>query len=438
MPYKPTQLFSYTHPLPALTHTHSVHFASHPPFVWTTLPQMEEQQEQVAQPDHEVHKEAASPAVVPSDEDLADALEASNLDDDFDQDDQEDNDNDNDDEGNGSLEFSDEAVEDDAPEDDDFGDFDDFDDFEEGPPDESFTTEPIESSHHQQPAEPPAAAATRVPCLSETDFANSVTLQAAIAALLGGSIPMADAASFAVSDVAAGADNSDGGEGSATEDLDSVPTIAVTPSVAASAATTPAAAPTERPSYFTERSHSLWNQLALVPPQATATDWKRSSIRRLFMVSLGVPLDLDEILPQKNTKKLVLPAVRQRRRSRSRSRSRQDPASKTATNSKSANSKTGSTANTPPTPEDDNTDKLLMDWSQLAAVSDLARGGMSHTELASHINALKSAMAQAQAMQAQWETKKAGAVKDKQDFEGLIESLVAYAQRAGKGGKKKK
>ena len=38
-------------------------------------------------------------------------------------------------------------------------------------------------------------------------------------------------------------------------------------------------------------------------------NWTRSRIRRLFLVSLGVPVDLDEILPPSKQKRLVLPNI---------------------------------------------------------------------------------------------------------------------------------
>ena len=61
--------------------------------------------------------------------------------------------------------------------------------------------------------------------------------------------------------------------------------------------------------FLSERSHSLWSQL-VAPPPLQPPDWVRSRIRRLFLVSLGVPVDLDEILPASKQKKLILPSFR--------------------------------------------------------------------------------------------------------------------------------
>ena len=56
----------------------------------------------------------------------------------------------------------------------------------------------------------------------------------------------------------------------------------------------PSDAPFER--LDNERAMSLWNQLA-APVPLNPPDWKRSRVRRLFLVSLGIPVNLDEILP---------------------------------------------------------------------------------------------------------------------------------------------
>ncbi|KAI6779609.1 uncharacterized protein J7T54_008227 [Emericellopsis cladophorae] len=66
--------------------------------------------------------------------------------------------------------------------------------------------------------------------------------------------------------------------------------------------------PKESTSFTTPRSASLWSQL-IAPPPLAPPDWIRSRTRRLFLVSLGVPVDLDEILPASKQKKLVLPSL---------------------------------------------------------------------------------------------------------------------------------
>lgn len=310
--------------------------------------------------------------------------------------------------------------------DDDFGDFDDFDDFA-GPAEEDAGAPESTSNGAPAPAQP------RIPCLSETDFSNSVSLQASIAQILR---PIYSAAP----DTASASTESDT---EATYDSEADPTASRV-SVAVPSLVTPNSGdtstdgpPSAQPTYFTERSSSLWNQLAIVQPQATAsgTEWKRSAIRRLFMVSLGVPLDLDEILPQKNTKRLVLPAVRPHRssRSRSRSRSRARPDGEEGNANSGDGARKSKTNGSPGNELELDTDKNVQTWSQLSNVSELALAGMTPAELADHTAALKSAAATAAQTLALWENKKQLALKDKDDFESLIESLVEYAQRSGNG-----
>ncbi|KAK4911194.1 hypothetical protein LTR66_017380, partial [Elasticomyces elasticus] len=59
---------------------------------------------------------------------------------------------------------------------------------------------------------------------------------------------------------------------------------------------------------LTDRSLSLMTQL-VAPPPLQPPNWIRSRTRRLFLVSLGVPVDLDEILPASKQKKLILPSL---------------------------------------------------------------------------------------------------------------------------------
>ncbi|KAF5102620.1 hypothetical protein D0Z00_000330 [Geotrichum galactomycetum] len=280
--------------------------------------------------------------------------------------------------------------------DDDFGDFDDFDDFQEQenepPAEPSLTTEqPQASTDISQSSTQPVPPRPKMQCLTETDFSSSVTIQASISSILSSTISM-----------------------DPSHDDETVP---------------PAFNPGTPASYFNERSQSLWQQLALIQPQALATDWKKSTIRRLFMISLGVPLDLDEILPPtKNPKKLVLP-----------NNSKSSLASTSASaSSRAATAASALPADTKPgdkngeNPLEVNTAHNLSAWNHMAQVSELALQGMSTEELTEHITALNLAVKQATQTLTIWETKKAAAEKDKQDFESLIESLVDYAQKVGR------
>ena len=66
--------------------------------------------------------------------------------------------------------------------------------------------------------------------------------------------------------------------------------------------------PSDSPIFPSERSRSLWKQL-ITPPPLQPPNWTQSRIRRLFLISLGVPVDLDEVLPPSKQKKLILPDI---------------------------------------------------------------------------------------------------------------------------------
>uniref|UniRef100_A0A060T7T0 ARAD1D01980p n=1 Tax=Blastobotrys adeninivorans TaxID=409370 RepID=A0A060T7T0_BLAAD len=272
-------------------------------------------------------------------------------------------------------------------EDDEFGDFDDaefgeFDDFEAAP-------EPAEPT---QPG-PSVAGASEpsVMSLKEGDFTSSAQLQSAVGAILG---------SMTVQTT----DSSEHGPNIHSRgELDS-------------------SAPN---SYFSERSASLWSQLAVLSPDVRPIDWKRSAIRRLLLVSLGVPLDLDEILPRANTKRLVLPSLSKdtdKGKVPERDQSSEEKSTNTGTKEKEAESEALSKE----------TEAFLSEWGRLAKVSQEALEGMNEEELNDHIDRLKTSIEGAEKLNAQWEAKKEGAIKDKEAFEGVIESLVEYAQRLRK------
>jgi hypothetical protein len=54
---------------------------------------------------------------------------------------------------------------------------------------------------------------------------------------------------------------------------------------------------------------------------------------------------------------------------------------------------------------------------------------MTDDSLESHIESLKEAIPAAKAILESWTAKKESSLKDKEAFEGVIESLVEYAQR---------
>lgn len=185
----------------------------------------------------------------------------------------------------------------------------------------------------------------------------------------------------------------------------------------------------------TPASLSLWSQLVAAPP-LQPPNWVRSRIRRLFLVSLGVPVDLDEILPASKQKKLVLPSLQRQPDSNSRSgeggavlESRQSKSSEipAASNPNQAPSESPRRKG-PPSPPD-----LDLGAARLiCATTDAALAGFSMEELREHIERVERLTQQARETLEYWLKRKEGALGDKEAFEGVIENLVKHARRARK------
>ena len=199
--------------------------------------------------------------------------------------------------------------------------------------------------------------------------------------------------------------------------------------------TLPPALPARQNSIFpTERSLSLWSQL-VAPPPLQPPNWVRSRIRRLFLVSLGVPVDLDEILPASKQKKLILPSMHLRsrspsppsgRRQGSQGRTKHDNPSTTSVNhppqTKSKRRKG------PPSPPDLDLQATRM----LCATTVAALSNMEDSELQEHIRMLEEANVKASELLEYWLKRRDSALGDKEAFEGVIENLVKHARRVRK------
>jgi Domain of unknown function (DUF5102) len=150
---------------------------------------------------------------------------------------------------------------------------------------------------------------------------------------------------------------------------------------------------------------SLWQQLAS-PVPLTPPDWKRSRIRRLFLISLGVPVNLDEILPGSGKKKkLVLPSTQPETPS--------------------------PTLSGKPAPQAPSFDPVTA--AHKAAVSLLALGNMTPEELQEHIAMLRVLNAQASENLTYWLGRREEAQGEKESLEGVIESLVGWTERLRRG-----
>ncbi|TEA15112.1 Uncharacterized protein C8034_v002668 [Colletotrichum sidae] len=192
----------------------------------------------------------------------------------------------------------------------------------------------------------------------------------------------------------------------------------------------------ENPIFLTPRSASLWSQLVAPPPLAPP-DWIRSRIRRLFLVSLGVPVDLDEILPASKQKKLVLPSLqvtttgspRTSSDSRSVSRVRQSEANASSTSVDSQGKPTASKKRKGPplVPDLD-----LVSAKQLCMTTDEALNGMTDEELKAHVAKLQEMEGVAKQVLEYWTKKTDEKIGDREAFEGVIENLVKHARKVRK------
>ena len=187
--------------------------------------------------------------------------------------------------------------------------------------------------------------------------------------------------------------------------------------------------------FLTDRSLSLWSQL-VAPPPLQPPNWVRSRIRRLFLVSLGVPVDLDEILPASKQKKLILPSIHLRtrsqspangRRTESRVRLKQDNVSSASVDQPSGNKSSRRRKGPPSAPELD-----LQATKMLCATTHAALCNMTDDELQEHVRKLGELTAKASEVLEYWLKKRDSAVGDKEAFEGVIENLVKHARRVRK------
>ncbi|KAH7035258.1 uncharacterized protein B0I36DRAFT_360652 [Microdochium trichocladiopsis] len=201
-----------------------------------------------------------------------------------------------------------------------------------------------------------------------------------------------------------------------------------------------ASPPKENPIFFNSRSASLWSQLA-APPPLQPPDWIRSNIRRLFLVSLGVPVDLDEILPASKQKKLVLPSLhkvssngslRTSTDSRSLSRVRKTDAndSSVSVDSKGKEKLKTSSKKKKGVPESPELD--LVSAKQLCSTTEEALTGMTDDELQKHMKGLKDLETLANEVLEYWKKKTDEKLGDREAFEGVIENLVAHARKTRK------
>ncbi|KAK3617675.1 hypothetical protein LTR56_025142 [Elasticomyces elasticus] len=194
--------------------------------------------------------------------------------------------------------------------------------------------------------------------------------------------------------------------------------------------------PSKTSPFLSDRSLALWQQL-VSPPPMQPPNWTRSRIRRLFLVSLGVPVDLDEILPPSKQKRLVLPNINllaSPRPSTAVERLREGEGNDSTT---SLDSRTGAAKlkpsrragkGVPGPPEFD-----LNGAALLCRVTPEAMGGMEDEELRAFLGKLGRVVGEASGVLEYWVQRKDEGVREKEALEGVVGNLVGWVKgRRGK------
>jgi len=192
----------------------------------------------------------------------------------------------------------------------------------------------------------------------------------------------------------------------------------------------------EHPLFLTQRSASLWAQL-VAPPPLQPPNWIRSRIRRLFLVSLGVPVDLDEILPASKQKKLILPSIHlststsgSPRNSSSISRLKQSDGNGSSTSVDEAGKSRSDSKRRRGPPAAPNLD--LVSARQTCMITDEALNGLTMDELKAHVKGLEQMEGMAREVLEYWTKRTDEKLGDREAFEGVIENLVKHARKVRK------
>ncbi|XWW92108.1 hypothetical protein V2A60_000030 [Cordyceps javanica] len=199
----------------------------------------------------------------------------------------------------------------------------------------------------------------------------------------------------------------------------------------------PQTLPKDASVFINPRSASLWSQLVAPPPLAPP-DWIRSRTRRLFLVSLGVPVDLDEILPASKQKKLILPSLNLNNSSPrassdargngvSRLKQGDGNGSSTSVDSQGKPSASKTRRGLPAEPDLD-----LVAARYLCNTTDEALSGMTDEELKAHVGKLEAMQGSAKDVLEYWKKRTDEKLGDREAFEGVIENLVKHARKVRK------
>lgn len=153
-------------------------------------------------------------------------------------------------------------------------------------------------------------------------------------------------------------------------------------------------------------------------------------------MSLGVPVDLDEILPASKQKKLVLPSIHllsdRSPRGSTDSRGANGAISRIKGENGSSVSidSSGNRRNKRRKDEDNEPDFDISLALRVAGTTESKLQGMDDSELKEHVALVIRMERRGQEALEYWSKRKEGAIKEKEAFEGVIENLVKHARKS--------
>ncbi|KAG5361064.1 hypothetical protein CJU89_4169 [Yarrowia sp. B02] len=186
---------------------------------------------------------------------------------------------------------------------------------------------------------------------------------------------------------------------------------------------------------LSESASQIYALLCSVPN--SELNFLKSFTRRLLLKDVGVPLDLDELLPRKEKQHFV---IRRSRRSLDKASKSRDSTDKPPSDSRAATpTPTATDSSRAQTPVTVDTELKLDSWLRLVEIRPEQRERMEPAELEDLVKQFKAANIEAKLLLKQWEDKLALGYKNKEAFEAVVENMVGFAQkqRLKKGGKKK-
>ena len=167
----------------------------------------------------------------------------------------------------------------------------------------------------------------------------------------------------------------------------------------------------------------------------------------MFLVSIGVPLDLDEILPASKQKKLILPSFEYPGKSpRPSTDGRPNAAQLKMKQRNDSNSSLASTESAQREKRERRERRAVVasrgpapppEWDMSAATvlgntTNEALEGMSDVEVKAHMERLHDVQRQGREVLRYWEERREEAKREKEAFEGVIENLVKHARNVRK------